>query len=72
MSERQSSKAEYSEMEAAGELRISIEALRALVRAHITREEEDLANVPLLSFRPSDLLLLKMLSELQSTSTAPY
>lgn len=71
MMERDPGKAEYSEIEAAGELGISIEALRALVRAYITREEEDLANVSLLTFRPSDLLLFKMLAEQESTSTVP-
>ena len=56
-------KSEYSEGEAAAELGVSIEDLRELVRTQITEHEQDLANMAILSFRPADLLLLRMLAE---------
>lgn len=52
----------YNENEAAQALGISLEQLRALVRKHILEADDDLVNLPLMSFQPSDLLLLKLLS----------
>jgi hypothetical protein len=62
-----SGKAEYTEAEAASALGITIGDLRALVRTHVIKEEaeRESAEIPLPSFRPSDLLLLRMLSESQ-------
>jgi hypothetical protein len=52
----------YTEAEAARELGISLDELRLQVRRHILREsEEDMANLPMTSFQPSDLLLLRLL-----------
>jgi hypothetical protein len=62
-----SGKVEYTEEEAASVLGISISQLRALVRTHVTKEEAGM-DVPIPSFRPTDLLLLKMLAESQSSS----
>lgn len=54
-------KAHYSESEAAAALGVSVEDLRGLIRAHILKTDDDLANVPSASFQPSDLLVLRML-----------
>ena len=64
-------KTHYNEQEAARELGISIEQLRRLIRSHIVDSEEDLNNVSIASFHPSDLLVLKILSTLKSASTLP-
>ena len=55
-------KAQYTESEAADELGLSIEQLRILVRSHIVERDEDLTNMPVAQFQPSDLLLLRILS----------
>ena len=50
-----SSKTQYSEQEAAKELGVTVEELRALIRSHIAESDEDLNNVAdgeLSSFRP--------------------
>jgi hypothetical protein len=62
-----SGKSEYTEDEAASALGVSIGDLRALVRIHVTKDEaeREAAEFPLPSFRPSDLLLLRMLAESQ-------
>lgn len=57
-----SAKTQYSEAEAAEELGLSIEQLRILIRSHIVERDEDLTNVPIAQFQPSDLLLLRILS----------
>jgi len=54
-------KAEYNEEEAAATLGVSIGELRAMVRTHVVKEESG-SEAPVTSFRPTDLLLLKMLS----------
>jgi hypothetical protein len=63
-----SGKVEYTEEEAASTLGISVNDLRELVRTHVTKEEGG-PEAPISSFRPSDLLLLKMLSGSQSHLT---
>lgn len=55
-------KTQYSENEAARELGVSVEQLRALIRSHIVQTDEDLTNIDMASFHASDLLVLKMLS----------
>ncbi len=57
-----SGKLEYTEDEAASALGISIGQLRSLVRTHVIKEESGV-DVPIPTFRPTDLLLLKMLSD---------
>ena len=59
-----SGKAEYTEEEAASALGISIGQLRSLVKTHVVKEEVGM-EIPIPTFRPTDLLLLKMLSESQ-------
>jgi hypothetical protein len=60
-------KLEYTEAEAASALGISIIELRKLVRTHVTKEDLG-SDVPIPVFRPTDLLLLKMLSESRATA----
>ncbi len=62
-------KPQYSENEAAAELGISVEELRTLIRSHIVETDEDLNNVPMASFQPSDLLVLKLLAASKSSPT---
>lgn len=64
-----SSKTQYSEQEAAAELGISVPELRALVRSHIAESDEDLNNMSVTSFHPSDLLVLRLLSGAKRNST---
>ena len=55
-------KGEYTEAEAAAALGITLEELRSLVRSHVTPSEEDLNNVAVMAFRPSDILMLRLLA----------
>lgn len=57
-----SAKSQYSESEAAEELGISIDQLRTMIRSHVVDRDEDLNNVPVTTFQPSDLLVLRLLS----------
>jgi len=52
----------FTETEAAQELGVSVEEFRALIRTHAIIREEDLGNLPIATYHPSDLLLLRMLS----------
>ena len=69
MLELVSGKLEYTEEEAASALGISISQLRTLVKTHVIQEESG-PDVPIPSFRPSDLLLLKMLSQPRATAAS--
>ena len=62
-------KTQYSESEAAKELGVSVEQLRALIRNHIAETDEDLNNVGVTSFHPSDLLVLKLLASQNGNPT---
>ncbi len=63
-------KTQYSVSEAAQELGLSVEQLRALIRSHkIAETDEDLNNVAVTSFHPSDLLVLKLLAAQNGNST---
>jgi len=64
-------KSQYSETEAAEELGVSIEQLRRMIRSHVVDRDEDLTNVPVTTFQPSDLLILRLLARMQPTSTLP-
>ena len=55
-------KSQYSETEAAEELGISVSQLRVMIRSHVVERDEDLTNVPVTSFQPSDLLILRLLA----------
>ena len=62
-------KTQYSENEVAAELGVSLEELRTLIRSHIIETDEDLNNVPMASFNPSDLLVLKLLLSSKANPT---
>jgi hypothetical protein len=55
-------KTQYSEVEAAQELGVTVEQLRVLIRSHIAQSDEDLNHIAVASFHPSDLLVLKILT----------
>jgi hypothetical protein len=54
-------KGHFSESEAAQQLGLSLEDLRKLVRHHVVQNEEDMDNLRITGFQPSDLVLLKLL-----------
>lgn len=56
-------KAHYSESEAAQQLGVTVEELRTLIRRHIVVDDGDSGNVPMTSFQPSDLLVLRLLAK---------
>ena len=55
-------KGQYSEAEAAEQLGISVVQLRTMIRSHVVERDEDLNNVPVTTFQPSDLLILRLLT----------
>jgi hypothetical protein len=55
-------KSHYSATEAAEELGVSVQQLRAMIRNHVVDRDEDLNNVPVTTFQPSDLLILRLLA----------
>jgi hypothetical protein len=63
-------KGQYSETEAAEQLGITVLQLRTMIRSHVVDRDEDLNNVPVHTFQPSDLLILRLLTGKQ-TGTEP-
>ena len=63
-----SGKGQYSEAEAAEELGISVLQLRTMIRSHVVDRDEDLNNVPVTTFQPSDLLILRLLTGMPTGS----
>ena len=61
-------KGQYSEAEAAEQLGISVAQLRTMIRCHVVDKDEDLNNVPVTTFQPSDLLILRLLTGMQTNS----
>jgi hypothetical protein len=61
-------KGQYSEAEAAEQLGISVGQLRTMIRSHVVDKDEDLNNVPVHTFQPSDLLILRLLTGMQTGS----
>jgi hypothetical protein len=61
-------KGQYSETEAAEQLGISVPQLRTMIRSHVVDKDEDLNNVPVHTFQPSDLLILRLLTGMQTGS----
>ena len=53
---------QYSEVEAAQELGLTVEQFRVLIRNHIAQTDEDLNHIAIATFHPSDLLILKLLA----------
>ena len=66
---QKTTKSHYSEAEAADALGITVDQLRALIKNYVVVAEEDLSNVPNATFQSSDLLLLRILSGLQSKTS---
>jgi hypothetical protein len=63
-------KGQYSETEAAEELGITVAQLRTMIRSHVVDRDEDLNNVPVTTFQPSDLLILRLLTGMPTASDA--
>jgi hypothetical protein len=61
-------KSQYSEVEAAEELGISVAQLRTMIRSHVVDRDEDINNVPVTTFQPSDLLVLRLLAGMPTDS----
>ncbi|HEV8147969.1 MAG TPA: hypothetical protein VGP79_16385 [Bryobacteraceae bacterium] len=61
-------KSQYSETEAAEELGISVEQLRRMIRSHVVDRDEDVHNIPVHTFQPSDLLILRLLTGMPVTA----
>jgi hypothetical protein len=53
---------QYSEIEAAEILGVTVEQLRSLVKSHIVKDEPDGAAVSVTSFHATDLVLLRILA----------
>jgi hypothetical protein len=62
----QPGKTEYTEEEAAHALGLSSTQFRSLVLRHVLEGEEAVNNLAVMRFRPSDLLMLSMLSGVRS------
>ncbi len=65
-----SNQTQYSEVEAAQELGVTVDQLRTLIRSHIAQTDEDLNHIAVASFHPSDLLVLKILAGKNGPSAA--
>jgi hypothetical protein len=62
-------RSQYTEVEAAEELGVSVEHLRTIVRNHVVERAEDVDNLPVTSFQPSDLLILRLLGGMPTNPT---
>jgi len=62
-------KLHYTEVEVAEELGISVDRLRTMIRSHVVERDEDLNNVPVTTFQPSDLLILRLLAGMPTNPT---
>jgi DNA-binding transcriptional MerR regulator len=54
-------KSHYTEGEVAEQLGVSLEHLRSLIRERVMPNDDDVRQTSMLSFQPSDLLLLRLL-----------
>ena len=48
---------------------ISVLQLRTMIRSHVVDRDEDLNNVPVTTFQPSDLLILRLLTGMPTGSS---
>jgi len=62
MTNQRPSKGYFTEVEAAKALDLNLPQFRTLVRRHILVPEDELANLAMTSFQPSDLVLLRLLA----------
>jgi len=51
----------FNEIEAARSLGVSVDEFRVLLKRHIIDRDEDMQNVAMTTFHPSDMLLLKLM-----------
>jgi hypothetical protein len=65
-----SNQTQYTEVEAAQELGLTVDQLRKLIRSHIAQSDEDLNHIAVASFHASDLLVLKILAGQNGLSAA--
>ena len=63
------SRSQYTEVEAAEELGVSVEHLRNIVRNHVVERVEDAENLSVTAFQPSDLLILRLLAGMPTNPT---
>jgi hypothetical protein len=63
------SKSQYTEIEAAEELGVSVDRLRTIIRSYVVDREEDAVNIPVTTFQPSDLLILRLLAGMPTNPT---
>lgn len=63
-------KSQYTEVEAAEELGITLDQFRTMIRSHVVDRDEDLSNIPVTAFQPSDLLILRLLAGMPTNPTA--
>ncbi len=62
-------RSQYTEVEAAEELGVSVEHLRNIVRNHVFERAEDADNLPVTTFQQSDLLILRLLAGMPTNPT---
>ena len=62
-------RSQYTEVEAAEELGVSVEHLRNIVRNHVVERAEDADNLPVTTFQQSDLLILRLLAGMPTNPT---
>ena len=62
-------KSQYTEVEAAEELGVSVEHLRNIVRNHVVERVEDADNLSVTAFQPSDLLILRLFAGMPTNPT---
>lgn len=65
------SKVQYSEIEAAEMLGVTVEQLRSLVQSHIVKDDSDAPAAAVSTFQSSDLLVLRILSRKQFSADGP-
>ncbi len=63
MTSLKTAKSQYTEIEAASQLGLSVDALRSLIRKHIVTSDEELGASTLANFHPADILLFRLLAE---------
>jgi hypothetical protein len=63
------SKSQYTEVEAAEELGVSVDRLRTMIRSHVVDRDEDADNIPVTTFQPSDLIILRLLAGMPTSPT---
>jgi len=48
---------------------VSVDRLRTIIRSHVVDREEDAVNIPVTTFQPSDLLILRLLAGMPTNPT---